>query len=117
MRRRLQWYGHLRRGEQEATSAQHDNTRGKAEKTKAKIYGHHRGDTRANGMEEKDGQDRGKRRRAIQQTGYLFTRWPAKGLCKVKKIPKITWRELTPPTHPNFFFWKPITHIDSTLES
>ena len=41
---------------------------GKAErKTTIKMYGHHQGDTRANGMEEKDVQDRWKCDRAIQQ--------------------------------------------------
>ena len=44
-----------------------------------------------------------------------------KRLCKVKKPPKIpkkTWIDLTPPTHPRpKMFWKPITDMDRTLKS
>ena len=43
------------------TNAQNDSKIRKAErKTTIKMYGHHQGDTRANGMEEKDVQNRGK---------------------------------------------------------
>ena len=60
-----------------ATSAQHGSAMGKADrKTAAKMYDAIRGDMSANGM-EKDGQDRGKWRKVIQQVtrrGYGLIR-------------------------------------------
>ena len=54
---------------------------------------------------------------SIQNLYYLVA---IRGFAKLKKLKKNPWIELTPPTHPphpNFFFLKPITDMDRTLNS